>query len=361
MDIQLLLFLLYCLFRVSMSAIQLELKGSPEPLCLYQTVELQCNHVDAPNTIWVHDTKANWKLDGNVISPNGTLFHTHQPAMNITNLVVSLQPSFFYPSGHQEYRNISCFLRVINGTELESNEVTIVPLSGPYVPMIQEVYPQPWSANVRIVHNSTCFDASTTCSLEYTYSWQPTNMGSQIESVKSKAFTVILQDLLPSTQYELNVTANAVCDDNRLYPSDVSSAIFTTESVNDLGSFITIQSNVTSACFGKIFKMTCNHPDILAMHNQSDVFIDSYANWKRDGMILAIDDVTYSVEQHRTYSTLTVNFSPDDFSIPGSSNFSCYLRGKGNVQYERLNASVDIPGKYKNVHGVHGESIHAYI
>jgi hypothetical protein len=169
-------------------------------------------------------------------------------------------------------------------------------------------------------------------------------MGSQIESVKSKAFTVILQDLLPSTQYELNVTANAVCDDNRLYPSDVSSAIFTTESVNDLGSFITIQSNVTSACFGKIFKMTCNHPDILAMHNQSDVFIDSYANWKRDGMILAIDDVTYSVEQHRTYSTLTVNFSPDDFSIPGSSNFSCYLRGKGNVQYERLNASVDIPG-----------------
>ena len=105
--------------------LHLELENSDRPVCINHYAKLKCMHLDAVNTSWVFDAKANWKSAGKVLVPENTLFISPQTAPDQTHLIVSLKPSLF---DGQQTLNFSCFLRVTNGTILESEEITIKPL-----------------------------------------------------------------------------------------------------------------------------------------------------------------------------------------------------------------------------------------
>ena len=111
-----------------------------------------------------------------------------------------------------------------------------------------------------------------------------------------------------------------------------------------IGSAVIASSQSDSSCFGKAFVIVCDHPDLLAVENKTNIFIDSLANWKRDGLPLAIDDVIYRVEKSRTRSKLIVNYNKGHFSNPGINTFSCFLRGKDGIVFESHSVSVEIPG-----------------
>ena len=97
-----------------------------ELLCLDQDVTLRCKHFPALYTKWVYDTRANWKVNGDVLSPDRSKYFSRQPSISMTHLVISLKPILFEA---EQTLNYSCFLRVMNNVTLESDEVTISPLS----------------------------------------------------------------------------------------------------------------------------------------------------------------------------------------------------------------------------------------
>ena len=109
-----------------------------------------------------------------------------------------------------------------------------------------------------------------------------------------------------------------------------------------------------SACYGSTFKIVCNHPDIRAVYDNEEVFIDSSVSWRRDGKILTIDDDTYTAVQYRRHAILLVNYTRSQFFQPGINNFSCFLRGRGGVHFESSNVSIEIPGMDSDtcVHGL---------
>ena len=111
----------------------------------------------------------------------------------------------------------------------------------------------------------------------------------------------------------------------------------------------------TSACYGSTFEIFCDHPDIEAVYNNKEVFIDFSVSWRRDGVILTVDDDTYTTMQYRRHAKLLVNYKGSDFFHPGINYFSCFLRGQEGVHFESSNVSIEIPGTDSDTY-VHGLS-----
>ena len=107
-------------------SVKLQLQQDQHSLCFGQTVFLWCKLSGIMSEMF-SATRPSWKEDGIIFALDGNMYRSVTQT-NQTQAVLELVPeqSQFEPSGAHNY---TCFLPLVGGGILESNQVQISPIS----------------------------------------------------------------------------------------------------------------------------------------------------------------------------------------------------------------------------------------